>query len=63
MYSPLHPQSHRQILTPQQAERMDYLEKSQSWKEEQFDLVLQYLRTTLLKRKFLKTSCLAGAAN
>ncbi|KAH6643404.1 dynein light intermediate chain-domain-containing protein [Truncatella angustata] len=33
----------------QNAERMDYLEKSQSWKEEQFDLVLQYLRTTLLK--------------
>lgn len=30
---------------------MDVLEKSQSWKEEQFDLVLQYLRTTLLKRK------------
>ncbi|KAM0817541.1 putative Dynein light intermediate chain-domain-containing protein [Seiridium cardinale] len=33
----------------QNAERMDYLEKSQSWKEEQFDLVLQYLRTILLK--------------
>ncbi|ETS73927.1 hypothetical protein PFICI_13793 [Pestalotiopsis fici W106-1] len=33
----------------QNAERMDYLEKSQSWKEEQFDLVLQYLRTVLLK--------------
>ncbi|KAI1853871.1 hypothetical protein JX265_012556 [Neoarthrinium moseri] len=33
----------------QNAEKMDYLEKSQSWKEEQFDLVLQYLRTVLLK--------------
>jgi dynein light intermediate chain 1, cytosolic len=31
---------------------MDYLEKSQSWKEEQFDLVLQFLRTILLKREW-----------
>lgn len=29
---------------------MDFLEKTQSWKEEQFDMVLQYLRTVLLKR-------------
>lgn len=33
----------------QNAERIDYLEKSQGWKEEKFDLVLQYLRTVLLK--------------
>jgi dynein light intermediate chain 1 len=33
-----------------QAERIDLLEKTQSWKEEQFDMVLQYLRTVLLKR-------------
>ncbi|CAJ2504120.1 Uu.00g115140.m01.CDS01 [Anthostomella pinea] len=33
----------------QNSEKIDYLEKSQSWKEEQFDLVLQYLRTVLLK--------------
>lgn len=33
-----------------QSERIDYLEKSQGWKEEKFDLVLQYLRTVLLRR-------------
>ncbi|OTA99994.1 hypothetical protein M426DRAFT_324647 [Hypoxylon sp. CI-4A] len=33
----------------QNSERIDYLEKTQSWKEEKFDLVLQYLRTILLK--------------
>ncbi|KAI0172793.1 putative motor protein [Hypoxylon sp. FL1284] len=33
----------------QNSERIDYLEKTQSWKEEKFDLVLQYLRTVLLK--------------
>ncbi|KAI0195713.1 dynein light intermediate chain-domain-containing protein [Xylaria flabelliformis] len=33
----------------QNSERIDYLEKSQSWKEEKFDLVLQYLRTALLR--------------
>ncbi|KAI1337233.1 dynein light intermediate chain-domain-containing protein [Xylariaceae sp. FL0016] len=33
----------------QNAERIDHLEKTQGWKEEKFDLVLQYLRTVLLK--------------
>ncbi|KAI0203263.1 dynein light intermediate chain-domain-containing protein [Astrocystis sublimbata] len=33
----------------QNSERIDYLEKSQGWKEEKFDLVLQYLRTALLR--------------
>ncbi|KAI4860653.1 putative motor protein [Hypoxylon rubiginosum] len=33
----------------QNSERIDYLEKTQAWKEEKFDLVLQYLRTILLK--------------
>ncbi|KAK3290309.1 dynein light intermediate chain-domain-containing protein [Chaetomium fimeti] len=33
----------------QNAEKMEYLEKTQSWKEEEFDVVLQFLRTTLLK--------------
>ncbi|KAI1137421.1 putative motor protein [Hypoxylon sp. FL0543] len=33
----------------QNAERIDYLEKTQGWKEEKFDLVLQYLRTVLLR--------------
>lgn len=30
---------------------MEYLEKTQSWKEEEFDVVLQFMRTVLLKRK------------
>jgi dynein light intermediate chain 1 len=29
---------------------MEYLEKTQSWKEEEFDVVLQFMRTVLLKR-------------
>lgn len=29
---------------------MEYLEKTQGWKEEEFDVVLQYMRTVLLKR-------------
>ncbi|KAI8624925.1 dynein light intermediate chain-domain-containing protein [Xylariaceae sp. FL1651] len=33
----------------QNSEMIDYLEKSQGWKEEKFDLVLQYLRTVLLR--------------
>ncbi|KAI8948393.1 dynein light intermediate chain-domain-containing protein [Xylaria longipes] len=33
----------------QNSERIDYLEKTQGWKEESFDLVLQYLRTALLR--------------
>jgi hypothetical protein len=45
---------------------MDYLEKSQSWKEEQFDLVLQYLRTVLLKRELtshILDTCLESDRN
>ncbi len=30
---------------------MEYLEKTQSWKEEEFDVVLQFMRTVLLKRE------------
>ncbi|KAI0521038.1 dynein light intermediate chain-domain-containing protein [Xylaria bambusicola] len=33
----------------QNSEKIDYLEKTQGWKEEKFDLVLQYLRTALLR--------------
>jgi len=29
---------------------MEVLEKIQGWKEEEFDVVLQYLRTALLRR-------------
>lgn len=30
---------------------MEVLEKMQSWKEEEFDVVLQFMRTILLKRR------------
>ncbi|PSR87261.1 dynein light intermediate chain-domain-containing protein [Coniella lustricola] len=33
----------------QNAEKMDVLEKTQSWKEEDFDVVLQFMRTILLR--------------
>ncbi|EAA28729.3 hypothetical protein GE21DRAFT_625 [Neurospora crassa] len=33
----------------QNAEKMDHLEKTQGWKEEEFDVVLQFLRTILLR--------------
>ncbi|KAK4124759.1 hypothetical protein N657DRAFT_643510 [Parathielavia appendiculata] len=33
----------------QNAEKMEYLEKTQSWKEEEFDVVLQFMRTVLLR--------------
>ncbi|EGS22626.1 putative motor protein [Thermochaetoides thermophila DSM 1495] len=33
----------------QNAEKMEYLEKTQGWKEEEFDVVLQFMRTVLLK--------------
>lgn len=33
----------------QNAEKMEYLEKTQSWKEEEFDVVLQFMRTILLR--------------
>ncbi|KAI1437802.1 dynein light intermediate chain-domain-containing protein [Xylaria sp. CBS 124048] len=33
----------------QNSEKIDYLEKTQGWKEEKFDLVLQYLRAALLR--------------
>ncbi|KAK5655926.1 hypothetical protein OQA88_5061 [Cercophora sp. LCS_1] len=36
-------------LVCQNAEKMEYLEKTQGWKEEEFDVVLQFLRTVLLR--------------
>lgn len=30
---------------------MEILERTQSWKEEEFDVVLQFMRTILLRRK------------
>lgn len=38
-------------LTYSQAENMEILERTQSWKEEEFDVVLQFMRTILLRRK------------
>ncbi len=35
---------------------MELLEKTQGWKEEEFDIVLQFLRTVLLKRERRKHS-------
>lgn len=46
-------------LTHLQSEKMEYLEKTQSWKEEEFDVVLQFMRTILLRRKCLS---LTGSA-
>lgn len=43
--------SHVRGLIHKQAEKMEYLEKTQSWKEEEFDVVLQFMRTILLRRK------------
>lgn len=33
---------------------MEVLEKTQGWKEEEFDVVLQFMRSVLLKRKEVK---------
>lgn len=33
-----------------QAQKMEILEKNHAWKEPDFDTVLQYLRTVLLRR-------------
>lgn len=34
-----------------QADKIDALEVEHGWKEEEFDFVLQFLRTILMKRK------------
>lgn len=36
----------------QNSQKMEFLEKSKNWKEPDFDAVLQYLRTILLRRKY-----------
>ena len=51
----------RTRLTCPQAQRMEVLEKSQGWKEPDFDTVLQYLRTVLLRRKPLRVHTLHRA--
>jgi dynein light intermediate chain 1 len=35
-----------------QADKIETLEKERAWKEEEFDFVLQFLRTVLLKRAY-----------
>lgn len=35
-----------------QADRIDLLEREQGWREEEFDFILQFLRTILTKRKW-----------
>lgn len=35
-----------------QAQKIDFLERNQGWKEPDFDTVLQYLRTVLLRRTY-----------
>lgn len=50
-------------LTAIKAEKMDILEKTQSWKEEEFDVVLQFMRTILLRRKVFFWSWVARLAD
>jgi dynein light intermediate chain 1 len=35
-----------------QADKIEKLEKDHGWHEEEFDFILQFLRTILLKREF-----------
>lgn len=39
------------LTVPTQSDQMEILERERAWKEEEFDFVLQFLRTVLLKRK------------
>ena len=53
----------RDKLSPKpQANKIEMLEKEHSWREEEFDYVLQFLRTILMKRK-LPFSCHTIQAN
>lgn len=36
-----------------QADKIEKLEKDHGWHEEEFDFILQFMRTILLKREFL----------
>ena len=42
---------------------MDTLEVEQSWKEEEFDFVLQFLRTILMKREHILIKLPHGPTN
>ncbi len=39
------------LIFESQADKVDRLEKEQGWREEDFDFILQFLRTILAKRK------------
>jgi dynein light intermediate chain 1 len=41
------------LLMFAKSDQIEALEKEQAWKEEEFDIVLQFLRTVLLKRTIL----------
>lgn len=43
--------NHSSLTNDVQAQKIEFLEKSQGWKEPDFDTVLQYLRTVLLRRE------------
>lgn len=47
-------------LTYFQADKIEKLEKDHGWNEEQFDFILQFLRTILLKRELFPTSMASG---
>lgn len=38
------------MLTLKQADKIEKLEKEHGWHEEEFDFILQFMRTILLKR-------------
>ena len=45
---------HERMLTRAQSEKIDILEREHNWREEEFDYLLQFLRTILLKRMYLR---------
>lgn len=55
----MHLSCKRRTLTDRnlsQADKIETLEKEQGWREEEFDFILQFMRTILMKRKH-KASC------
>lgn len=51
------------LLTRLQAQKIDFLERNQGWKEPDFDTVLQYLRTVLLRRTYKNIHSSQNEAN
>lgn len=46
-----------------QADKIEKLEKDHGWHEEQFDFILQFMRTLLLKRKYSSQYQLRSGSN